>query len=284
MKIKGLLLLALTVLLFQVGFGQTPVAGEQQNGYLIGPGDELEGRVQGEPDFNFKVTVDENGKFQVPFVDQGVMAKCHTERELKDDVTQLLSKYLKSPMVSVNVTKRNSRPPVTVYGEVRTPQPVELRRRATLLELISFSGGATKDASGTVQVFRTTPPMCGDGNETANWKADITNDSDIPSRTYAISNLKSGQEEANPEIYPGDLIFVQKAPPVYVIGEVNILREISITEKGLSLTEAITQAGGVNRQAKTKEYYNSSFEKTTLKRENCSQSITISSKKVNRKM
>ncbi len=252
MKIKGLLLLALTLSLFQVGFGQTPVAGEQQTGYLIGPGDELEGKVQGENDFNFKVTVDENGKFQVPFVDQGVMAKCHTERELKDDVTQLLSRYLKSPMVSVNVTKRNSRPPVTVYGEVRTPQPVDLRRKATLLELISFSGGVTKDASGTVQVFRTTPPMCGESSEATNWKADFSNGGDIPSRTYAISNLKSGQEESNPVIYPGDLIFVQKAPPVYVIGEVNILKEISITEKGLSLTEAITQAGGVNRQAKTK--------------------------------
>ncbi len=121
-----------------------------------------------------------------------------------------------------------------------------------MLELISFSGGPTKDASGTVQVFRTTPPMCGDEAVATHWKAESDDSQDIPSRIYTISNLKSGQEDANPIIFPGDLIFVKKAPPVYVIGEVNVLREISITERGLSLMEAITQAGGVNRQAKTK--------------------------------
>lgn len=250
MKTKGLLLLALTLSLFQVSFGQIPVANEQQKGYLLGPGDEIEIKVPLENQFDSKVTIDEDGKFQ--FLNQGVVAKCRTEKQLVVDVTQLLSKYLKSPIVNVNVTKRNSRPPVMVYGEVRTPQAVELHRKATLLELLSVSGGVTKDASGTVQVFRPTTPICSDGNEVTNWKADFTNAGDIPSRTYAISNLKSGQEEANPVIYPGDLISVQKAPLVYVIGQVNILREINITEKGLSLTEAITQAGGVNGQAKTK--------------------------------
>lgn len=253
MKVNVLLVFALTISLFQIGFGQAPPSVADQNkGYLIGPGDEVEGKVLGEPQFDFRATIDENGKFQVPFVDQGVIAKCRTENDLKTDVTQLLSKYLKSPLVSVNVTKRNSRPPVMVYGEVRTPQSVELRRKATLLELLSVSGGATKDAGGTVQVFRPTPPLCNDDNETAQWKAESDDSADIPSRIYTISNLKSGEEEANPIIYPGDLIYVKKALPVYVIGEVNALREISITEKGLSLMEALSQAGGVNQQAKTK--------------------------------
>lgn len=256
MKIRVLFVFVLAISLFQVALSQqvpTNVNVEQQNGYLIGPGDEIEGKVLGEPQFDFKATIDENGKFQVPFVDKGVMAKCRTEKDLKDDVSQLLSKYLKSPLVSVNVVNRNSRPPATVYGEVQKPQQVDLRRKATLLELISFSGGPTKDASGTVQVFRTTPPMCTDEGETTHWKAESDDSADIPSRIYTISNLKSGQEDANPIIYPGDLIFVRKAPPVYVIGEVNVIRgDISISEKGLSLMEAITQAGGVNREAKTK--------------------------------
>lgn len=253
MKMNVLLVFALAMSLFQIGFGQVPPSvADQSKGYLIGPGDEIEGKVLGEAQFDFKATIDENGKFQVPFVDKGVIAKCRTENDLKTDVTQLLSKYLKSPLVSVNVTKRNSRPPVMVYGEVRTPQSVELRRKATLLELLSISGGATKDAGGTVQVFRPTPPLCSDDNEVARWKAESDDSADIPSRIYTISNLKSGEEEANPIIYPGDLIFVKKALPVFVIGEVNALREISITEKGLSLMEAISQAGGVNQQAKTK--------------------------------
>ncbi len=257
MKIKVLMLFVLSFALFQIAFGQTVAANEsltneQKDGYLVGPGDEVEGRVQGEPDFNFRVTVDENGKFQVPFVDQGVMAKCLTEKQLKENVTEILKKYLKNPLVSVNVVKRN-RPLVTVSGEVRSPQQFDLRRKATLLELISYSGGQTKAASGTVQVFRPTPPMCSDGNQDADWKSDPNQSADIPSRIYTLSNLKSGDEQANPLIYPGDLIVVKTAPPVYVIGQVNALREISIGEKGLSLMEAITQAGGVNQQAKTKD-------------------------------
>lgn len=253
MKVKILSVLVLAIGLFQVGFGQQvqpPI--EQQKGYLIGPGDEIEGKVLGEDQFDFKATIDENGKFQVPFVDKGVLAKCRTENDLKTDVTQLLSKYLKSPLVSVNVTKRNSRPPAMVYGEVRNPQPIGLLRKATLLELLSVAGGPTKDAGGTVQVFRPTPPLCGDETEVAQWKPESDDSGDIPSRIYTISNLKSGEESSNPIIYPGDLIFVKKAPPVYVIGEVNALKEISITEKGLSLMEALSQAGGVNREAKTK--------------------------------
>lgn len=253
MKVKVLLVFVLTIGLLQTVFGQQiPPTVEQQNGYLIGPGDEIEGKVLGEEQFNFKATIDENGKFQVPFVDTGVMAKCRTEKELKDDISKLLSRYLKNPLVSVNVINRNSRPPATVYGEVQKPQQVDLRRKATLLELISFSGGPTKDASGTVQVFRTTPPMCADNSEVTQWKSESDDSADIPSRIYTYSNLKSGDENANPIIYPGDLILVKKAPPVYVIGEVNALREISITERGLSLMEAISQAGGVNREAKTK--------------------------------
>ncbi len=256
MKLKVLTLLATTFCLFQIGFGQIPnvaIVDDTKSGYLIGPGDEIVGKVLGETQFDFVAIIDEDGKFQVPFVEQGVMAKCRTERDLKADVTKLLGKYLKSPLVSVSVTKRNSRPPVMVYGEVQTPAQVELKRKTTLLEILSFSGGATKSASGTVQVFRPTPMMCGDDQaEAAKWKPDFDDSADIPSRIYSISNLKSGEEESNPVILPGDLIFVKKAPPVYVIGEVNILKEISIGERGLSLMEALTQAGGVNQQAKTK--------------------------------
>ncbi len=84
MKVNILLVCVLAISLFQIGFAQqVPPTVEQQNGYLIGPGDEIEGKVLGEPQFDFKATIDENGKFQVPFVDKGVMAKCRTEKDLK---------------------------------------------------------------------------------------------------------------------------------------------------------------------------------------------------------
>lgn len=253
MKVKFVFVLCLALLSLRAAFGQDVlVTPTPERGYLIGPGDEITGKILGEPQFDFVATIDEDGKFQVPFFDKPIAATCRTEKELRGEVTNLLSKYLKNPQISVRVTQRKSRPPATVYGEVRTPQQVDLRREARLLELISFAGGETKEASGMVQVFRTQPLICAESNEPNNWMADANTGAEVPSRLYSLSSLRSGRDEANPNIYPGDLIFVLKAPPVYVIGEVNALKEIPLTGGGLSLTEAIAQSGGFSREAKTK--------------------------------
>ena len=253
MKIKFLLGLFLTLGLFQCLFGQEiSVTPEPARGYLVGPGDEITGKVLGEPQFDFVATIDEDGKFQVPFFDQPVVASCRTEKELRADVTQLLSKYLKSPQVSVRVTQRKSRPPAMVYGEVRNAQQFDLRRDAHLLELISFAGGETEKASGMVQVFRTQNLMCAEKNDPNNWMAETNNGTEVPSRLYSLTGLRSGRDESNPNIFPGDVVLVLKAPLVYIVGEVNALKEIPITGNGLRLSEAIAQSGGFSREAQRK--------------------------------
>jgi len=254
MNIKVWLICVLTLSLLQTAFGQeVSVTPAPELGYLVGPGDEITGKVLGEPQFDFVATIGEDGKFQVPFFDQAIMARCRTEKDLRTDVTQLLSKYLKNPQISVRVTQRKSRPPVVVTGEVRAQQQVELKRETRLLELISFAGGETNDAGGMVQVFHTTPPICADSNQKEVWMAESNNGTDVPSRLYSLSNLRLGREEANPIIYPGDVIVVQKASPVYITGEVLTPQGIYLKEGGTSLTEAIAKIGGVNRQAKTKD-------------------------------
>jgi polysaccharide export outer membrane protein len=251
MKVKVLLFFVFALCFSQLVFGQLVAATTEKRGYLLGPGDVITTKVLGEPQFDFVATVDEDGKIQVPFFDKGIMAKCRTEKEIRTDVTQLLSKYLKTPEIGLNV-QRHSRPPVVVSGEIRKQLDVDLTRRATLLDMITLAGGPTKEAGGLIQVFRPTAPMCDDRDKATIWTAENSNGADVPMRLYTYSNLKSGKEESNPEIFSGDLIVVRKAPPVYVIGEVMKLGEIPITESGLSLQEAIAQAGGVSREAKTK--------------------------------
>lgn len=254
MKVKFIFGFFLTLGLFQIVFGQeTPAADEQQRGYLIGPGDEITGKVLGEPQFDFVATIDEDGKFQVPFFDQSIEARCHTEKGLREDVSKLLSKYLKNPQISVRVTQRKSRPPVVVTGEVHAQQQVELRRETRLLELISFAGGETDDAGGMIQVFRTTPPICAEPEQKDGALAESNNGTDVPSRLYSLSNLRLGREEANPIIYPGDVVVVQKASPVYITGEVVAPQGILLKERGTSLTEALAKIGGVRREAKTND-------------------------------
>lgn len=216
--------------------------------YLIGPGDEITVKVLGEPQFDFVARIDEDGKLEVPYVDKTAIAKCRTERDLRADVTKLFSKYLKNPQLSLRVTERRSVPPATIYGEVRQPQQVVLNRKARLIELISFSGGVTEDAGGLIQVFRTQTPMCSASEAADSWSAEGVG---VPFKLYSLSNVQQGKEEANPLIYPGDVIVVQKASPVYINGEVRAPGGLRIKEGGLSLTQAVAMVGGPS-QAKLK--------------------------------
>lgn len=224
-----------------------------QSGYLIGPGDEITGKVLGEPQYDFVSTVDEDGRIEVPFFETTIIAKCRTERELRADVNTLLAKYLRNPQISLRVTERKSRPPATIYGEVRTPQQITLMRKARLVEVLAFSGGVTDDAGGVVQVFRTQPPICDKGDTDDDWRKDSTNAIEVPSRQFSLSAVRSGRDDSNPVIYPGDVIVVEKALPVYITGEVVTPQGVYIKEGGISLTEAIAKIGGVKREAKTKD-------------------------------
>ena len=252
MQFKVLAAAAFAFCLSAMILGQAPLSAEAQTGYLIGPGDEITGKVLGEPQFDFVATVDEDGKIEVPFFDKPVVAKCRTERELRSDVSGLLARYLRSPQASVRVTQRNSRPPVSVYGEVRQQQQLILTRKAYLLEVVSAAGGVTEKSGGTIQVFRTRPPICSEPGLPNDWKVETADGLDVPSRIYSIASLRQGREESNPEILPGDIIVVQKAAPVYVTGEVMKPGEMSIPDGGLPLTQAVAMASGITREAKTK--------------------------------
>ncbi len=47
-----------------------------------------------------------------------------------------------------------------MFGAVRSPQRVQMQRKARLLELLAFSGGVTEQAGGDIQIFHTEPIMC----------------------------------------------------------------------------------------------------------------------------
>lgn len=276
MKIKFLLFCALALLSIQITFAQTPINSVpvselknvssneskdekpemQRAGYLVGPGDTITGKVLNEPQFDFVARIGEDGKFQVPFFDKTIMAKCRTEKELRSDVTQLLSKYLKSPLVSVSVSERKSRQPAIVYGEVRQAQKYEFTaRKYRLLELLAMSGGVTEKAGGEIQIFHTQPPLCEEAYEDGTGTVNLNSDNlqDFPYRLYSLSTVEKGTAQSNPVIYPGDIVVVKEAPPVYVLGETNSVGKVIVPEGGLTLTQAVANMGGIRSGTKVKE-------------------------------
>jgi polysaccharide export outer membrane protein len=216
--------------------------------YLLGPGDVLDIRVFGQSDLNSTVAVDSDGNLSgLPFLEVPIPAKCRTEKEVQKDIATAYAKFINNPQVSVRIAERNSRQPATVFGAVRQPSRVEMKRKVRLNELMAVSGGFTERASGTIQILHTEPLMCPEPGEEA--LAAPIDGTRIPLQIVKIADLRSGKVEANPVIRPGDYVLVTEAEPVYIIGEVLSPGGVYLREQ-LMLSRALAMVGGVKREAK----------------------------------
>jgi polysaccharide export outer membrane protein len=222
--------------------------------YLLGPGDILDVRVFGQSDLSSQVEIDADGNISsLPFLEKPIRAQCRTEKEVQKDVATAYAKYIKNPQVSVQIKERKSRQPATIFGAVKMPMQVTMMREVRLHELIVKAQGWTDRASGTIEIMHTEAPMCpADGGVFQN--ASLSEKGNYGIAIYKINDLKAGKEEANPVIWPGDMVRVTEGDPVYVTGSVTAPRELVIRDK-LTLKLAIAMAGGPQRLANTKEVH-----------------------------
>lgn len=234
------------------GSGVNAPEGAGVKKYLLGPGDVLDLRVYNEPQFNGMLVVDDEGNVAVPFVEKPITAQCRNDREIKADIVKALERFLKKPQVSLRITEARSRPPAVVYGAVRNASAFDMRRRVRLIELLSRSGSVTEQASGDVQIFHTADLMCPEPEDLpmlASMKK--TDDAmSLPYSIYKIEDVKNGVKEANPVIWPGDIVLVQEARPIYVTGAV-VQPSPLYLRQNLTLSLAIAQVGGARKGAKT---------------------------------
>jgi polysaccharide export outer membrane protein len=216
--------------------------------YLLGPGDVLDIRVFGQPDLSSSVQVDSDGNLSsLPFLEKPITAKCRTDKELQKEIATAYAKFVNNPQVSVRISERNSRQPATVFGAVRQPTRVEMKRKVRLNELMAVSGGFTERASGTIQILHTEPLMCPEPGEEA--EALPIDGTKIPLQIVKISELRSGKLGANPVIRPGDYVLVTEAEPVYITGAVLSPGGIYLRDQ-LMLSRALAMVGGPRKEAK----------------------------------
>ena len=262
MKLKSFFLFNILLFSGTFVFAQAPentVATQQdrpQNsspvtGYTLGPGDQIAGNVFGELGYDFVVNVDEDGIIAIPFINKPIVAQCKTERELKTEIETEIRKYLRDPHLNFRVSEKHSRAPVTVYGEINKVAEITLTRPRTLLEILAAAGGAKEqEASGLVEVRRPRPPLCMAADDKDNWPAQANSEAGGASRMFRLTDINLGKEDSNPVIYPGDMVLVQRAAPVYITGEVVAPQGVFLKERGLSLTEGLAQVGNVREKAK----------------------------------
>lgn len=166
----------------------------------IGAGDLIELSVFDTPELSGKLRVSNSGEVILPLVGSIQVAGL-TGIEVQNLIRQKLiaGGFMKDPQVTV-FTVEYATAGVSVLGEVKSPGVYPAFGSHTLVDYISAAGGLTPMAGTHATVTHAGPQRS--------------------IQQVKISSKVASDGENNPEIHPGDSIFVEKTGIIYVIGEV----------------------------------------------------------------
>lgn len=207
----------------------------QNYDYLIGKGDILNITVYNHPELTIPAGsmrsaqesgnwVHNDGTIFYPYIGK-VKVEGLRVSEIRDIVAKQLAVYIESPQVDVTVAGFRSQR-VYVTGEVQKPGVLPVTNvPMTLIEAVSASGGLTPEADWT-QVTLTRG-----GNETA----------------FNLRQLyQLGNTDQNILLQPNDVLHIARNDQnkVFVLGEVRQPKSYMMGRSGMSLAEALADAGG----------------------------------------
>ena len=222
----------------------------RRDDYAIGPQDVLAIVVFDQPDLSGKYAVEIDGSFTFPYIGR-VKAGGLTIRAFEGELRKRLADgFFKDPQIAVSVESYRSQR-IFITGEVRTPGAFPLTGGLTLLDAIAKAGFATNEASDEVIVIRG-GKGAGPAPRAGRRSASSGND-DKTLVTVSLKSLQSGDVSAqNVLLQDGDTVFVGRAEPVFVYGQVKNpgsypIRADTTVLQALSLAGGATAIGAVNR-------------------------------------
>ena len=204
--------------------------------YKVAPQDVLNITVWNHPELNNPAgqlsnelagrVVRDDGTFFYPYAGT-VQAAGRTVDEIRRDLTQRLTQYLTDPQIDVSVLQFRGRR-VFAVGEFQKPGPQaisDVPMRVT--DLVTLSGGLTDKA---------------DEREVT-----LTRHG-VPHRLNLYALYHDGDLSQNPLLQQGDVLNVQaqRYNKIFVLGEVNKPQSLPLPYGPYSLSEAISDAGGLN--------------------------------------
>lgn len=163
--------------------------------YLIGPGDQLQVFVWRNPEISVTVPVRPEGRISTPLVED-MMAAGKTPTRLARDIEKVLSRYIKSPVVTVIVTDfvGTFGEQIRVVGQAANPQSLSYRSNMTLLDVMIEVGGLTEYAAGNkAKIIRR------------------VGEKELKVAARLQDLLQEGDISANVRMMPGDILIIPEA-------------------------------------------------------------------------
>lgn len=228
-SIIGLSLLGLIVSGPAAAAESAPVA-TTDTGYVVGVGDVIEVSLVGVADYRSRVKVQADGTVLLPYA-ESVQAADRTALQLGREIGAKLAGggYFVKPQVIVEIVSYASSS-VTVLGAVANPGLVPVDRSYRLSEILARVGGKRENGADHVTLRRSSGEQM----------------------TLEIAALATGGAERDPQVLPGDKIFVPDAEQFFIYGQVNApgvypLREGMTIRQGLARGGGLTQLGTEKR-------------------------------------
>jgi polysaccharide export outer membrane protein len=196
----------------------------------VGPGDLVEVSVYNVPELTTKARVSNDGDLYLPLIDYVHVSGLSLEEAQKVIEKRLEDGgFVRNPHVTIFVDDYASQG-ITLLGEVGKPGIYPVLGDRRLFDLFSAAGGLTDRASRTVSITHRNQPE--------------------NRQTVRLARNLSDEPDSNVELRPGDTIEVQRAPIVYVVGDVGRPSGLLIDNGSLTVLQAIALAGGPNHTAK----------------------------------
>lgn len=199
-----------------------------RNEYMLGAGDVIRVTVYQNPDLTLETRVSEAGVISYPLLGSvrvGGQTVTEVEKRIADGLR--LGNFVKQPQVTVLVMQVRGNQ-VSVLGQVGRPgrYPLEVADMR-LSDVLAMAGGVAPGGADLVVVAGT--------RNGQPFRAEI----DL-ARAIGAGNRPGGDIQ----VLNGDVVWVDRAPTVYIYGEVQRPGAIRL-ERGMTVMQALASGGGL---------------------------------------
>lgn len=198
--------------------------------YRLSQGDIVRITVFQNPDLSLETRINESGAISYPLlgnVNLSGMTITEAEQRLARGLRE--GNFVRQPQVTINIAQVRGNQ-VSVLGHVGRPGRYPLETgEVRLTDLLATAGGVTPTGSDIVVVTGT--------RKGQPFRSEV----ELPS-VFAPNSRNADLMLEN-----GDVIFVERAPTIYMYGEVQRPGALRL-ERGMTVMQALASAGGLNQR------------------------------------